>query len=103
MNETVCQFSVGQLIKHKLFSYRGVIVDVDPNFQGTDEWYDQMARSKPPKDQPWYHVVVDHASHMTYVAERNLTEDLKNLPVENPLIKNFFKVFKDSKYTTDAC
>jgi heat shock protein HspQ len=102
MNETVCKFSVGQLISHRLFKYRGVIVDVDSIFQGTDEWYEQMACSRPPKDHPWYHVVVDQASHMTYVAERNLTEDFKNLPVENPLLDNYFQVFKDSKYMTYA-
>ena len=72
MNGPTCKYSIGQLIQHVLFDYRGVIVDVDPFFQGTEEWYDKMARSKPPKDQPWYHVVVHDATHMTYVAERNL-------------------------------
>ena len=50
-------FSVGELILHKRFEYRGVVVDVDPTFQLSEEWYDQVARSRPPKDAPWYHVL----------------------------------------------
>jgi heat shock protein HspQ len=60
------KFRVGQVIHHKLFDYRGVIVDVDATFQGSEAWYDAMARSKPPKDRPWYHVglyVRDRAMH----------------------------------------
>ncbi|MCS5609579.1 MAG: heat shock protein HspQ, partial [Candidatus Poribacteria bacterium] len=53
MATTETLFSIGQLIHHKRFDYRGVIVDVDPDFQGTEEWYSQMATSKPPKGKPW--------------------------------------------------
>jgi heat shock protein HspQ len=52
------KFSIGQLVHHRLFDYRGVIVDVDAVFLGSEEWYEQVAKSKPPKDQPWYHVLV---------------------------------------------
>ena len=55
------KFSIGQIIHHRLFDYRGVIVDVDPDFQNSDEWYDQVARSRPPKDKPWYRVLVHDA------------------------------------------
>ena len=61
MPETVAQFRPGQLIHHKLFDYRGVVVDVDPIFQGSEEWYQQMAQSRPPKAKPWYHVLVHNA------------------------------------------
>ncbi|NIQ03735.1 MAG: heat shock protein HspQ, partial [Nitrospinaceae bacterium] len=57
---------------HKLFDYRGIIVGVDPEFRNTEEWYQRMARTRPPKNKPWYHVLVQDAGHMTYVAERNL-------------------------------
>ena len=60
---STAQFSVGDLVHHKLFDYRGVIVDVDPEFQLTEEWYETVARSKPPKDRPWYHVLVHKGSH----------------------------------------
>ncbi len=55
------KFSVGQIVRHKLFDYRGVVVDVDPTFQSTEDWYQQMAKSHPPKDRPWYHVLVHDA------------------------------------------
>jgi len=64
-----CKFSIGDIIHHLRFDYRGVIYDVDATFQGTEEWYNQMAKSKPPRDQPWYHVLVDQSASMTYVAE----------------------------------
>ncbi|HAB30308.1 MAG TPA: heat shock protein HspQ, partial [Gemmatimonadetes bacterium] len=48
------RFSVGDVVQHKLFDYRGVIVDVDTHFQGTEEWYEVVARSRPPKHRPWY-------------------------------------------------
>ena len=76
------KFTVGQLVSHRLFNYRGVIVDVDPEFEGSDEWYRQVAQSRPPKDQPWYHVLVHLAVHSTYVAERNLEADSSGDPVD---------------------
>jgi heat shock protein HspQ len=66
---TRVKFSVGELIHHRLFDYRGVIVDVDQSFQGTDEWYQSVAKSRPPRDEPWYHVLVHDSEHSTYVAE----------------------------------
>lgn len=98
MESKVARFAIGQLIQHKLFHYRGVIVDVDSVFQGTEEWYRQVARSRPPKDQPWYRVLVDHADNETYVAERNLEPDLENKPVHHPLVSEFFSSFEDGRY-----
>ena len=94
MTESTCKFSIGQLIHHLLFDYRGVIVDVDATFQGTEEWYEHMAGSRPPKDEPWYHVLVDQAEHTTYVAERNLESDKRGDPIEHPLCDHFFSDFK---------
>ena len=92
------KFSVGELIHHKLFDYRGVIVDVDPEFQGSEEWYEQVARSKPPKDKPWYHVLVHNATHNTYVAERNLEPDASVDPINHPYIDLIFDTFEDGIY-----
>ena len=71
-------YKIGQLIKHKLFDYRGVILKVDDSFKSTEEWYNNVAKSKPPKDKPWYTVLVHNAMHTTYVAERNLDMDDSN-------------------------
>lgn len=50
------KYCIGQLIQHKLFDYRGIILGVDLEFKSTDEWYEMVARSRPPKNEPWYHV-----------------------------------------------
>ena len=98
MNTQQAMFSVGQLVDHKLFDYRGVIVDVDPVFSGSEEWYDQVARSRPPKDRPWYHVLVDGAQHSTYVAERNLEPAAESAPVNHPMLDRMFSEFDGEKY-----
>ncbi len=98
MTQVTCKFNIGQLIQHRLFEYRGVIVDVDATFQGTEEWYEQMAKSRPPRDEPWYHVLVDEAQHTTYVAERNLKSDQLNDPINHPLLDHFFSDFRDGRY-----
>ena len=88
-------FSVGELVWHKLFDYRGVVIDVDPVFMGTEEWYEQMAMSQPPKDQPWYHVLVDRSTATTYAAQKNLDLDIGHKPVAHPLLEHFFESFAD--------
>lgn len=98
MSETLAKFFVGQLVHHRLFHYRGVVVDVDPHFRGTDEWYDQVARTRPPKDRPWYRVLVDGAEHETYVAERNLEPDDSMGPIRHPMLSRFFSGFDGRVY-----
>lgn len=98
MEEFVPKFSVGQLVQHKLFDYRGVIIDVDPTFQGTEAWYQTMARSRPPKDRPWYHVLPHRTAHQTYVAEQNLESDANGSPIEHPLLDQVFTEFRDGRY-----
>ena len=98
MNDTA-RFSVGDIIHHKLFDYRGVIYDVDPQFMLSEEWYDQVARSRPPKDEPWYRVLVDNGDQETYVAEQNLEADTTGDPVIHPLTHELFGAFEDGRYT----
>ncbi len=91
-------FAIGQLIHHRLFNYRGVIVDVDPKFMLSEEWYQQVAKSRPAKDQPWYRVLVHNAIHETYVAESNLEPDTESEPISHPEVANFFEAFVDGHY-----
>jgi heat shock protein HspQ len=95
---SVAKFAIGQIVHHQLFDYRGVIIDVDFRFLGSDEWYEQVARSHPPKNQPWYHVLVDNAIHQTYVAERNLSLSDETEPVHNPLLEHYFNGIKNGCY-----
>lgn len=94
------KFGVGNLVHHRLFSYRGVVVDIDPVFMLSDEWYEQVAKSRPPKDQPWYRVLVHNSSDETYVAERNLTHDLEMEPIEHPQLNTFFTAFEGGRYVS---
>ena len=94
------RFSVGELVYHRLFHYRGVVIDVDPEFQSTEEWYELVARSRPPKDQPWYRVLVHNATHQTYVAERNLEKDETEDAIVHPLIDEIFTTFYEGRYGT---
>ena len=98
METARARFRVGQPIHHKLFDYRGVIFDVDATFQGSDEWYEAMARTRPPRDQPWYHVLVHDAAHTTYVTERNLEPDLSGEPVRHPALHEFFDELRGGLY-----
>lgn len=98
MLQSKAHFGIGQLIRHKLFGYRGVIFDVDPQFRAGDKWYEQVARTRPPKDAPWYHVMVDGQHHETYVAERNLEEDELGTPIDHPLVTDLFGGFANGRY-----
>jgi len=92
------KFRIGQLIEHKLFKYRGVIFDVDPVYQGTDAWYENITVTRPPRDKPWYKVLVHNAVHETYVAERNLEPDEALEPVNHPLVNVVFDGFQNGVY-----
>ncbi len=92
------KFAVGDLVHHRLFDYRGVIVDVDPSFQSSEQWYEEAAKSRPPKDKPWYHVLVHESFHSTYVAERNLEHDESARPINHPMVEQFFSRFDNGRY-----
>lgn len=91
-------FGLGELVRHRLFDYRGVIADVDPEFSLSEDWYERMAKTRPPKDAPWYRVLVHGAEHETYVAERNLLPDESGKPVNHPAIDEVFEAFEEGGY-----
>lgn len=95
-------FFVGQLVYHATFNYRGVIIDVDPEFMLPEVWYEQVAKSRPPKDQPWYHVLVHNSGQQTYVAQRHLVTDTSDKPIEHPAIKEHFAEFKQGRYILNS-
>ncbi|MFT5132438.1 MAG: heat shock protein HspQ [Gammaproteobacteria bacterium] len=98
MSTVNAKFDVGQIVLHTLFNYRGVVVDVDPNFQSDDEWYEHFALSRPPKNKPWYRVLVHNAVHETYVAERNLRADDSAEAINHPLVDIYFDSFDGGRY-----
>lgn len=93
------KFNITEIIHHKLFNYTGIIVDVDFEYSGTDEWYEQVAKSKPAKDQPWYKVLVHNTEHQTYVAEQNITASPdQKTRVNNPLIPYYYSISENGNY-----
>lgn len=92
------RFSIGDVVQHRLFDYRGVIIDADPCMMLSEEWYATVARSRPPRDEPWYRVLVHDAGHETYVAERNLEPDESGEPIRHPAIDDYFESFSGGRY-----
>ena len=99
MTDREAKFGIGQVVGHLRFEYRGVIVDVDASYQGSEEWYHEVARSRPPRDRPWYHVLVHEADHTTYVAERHLALEASPGVVRHPLLETFFAAFEEGRYS----
>ena len=97
--EHTAKFFIGQIVRHTKFDYRGVVFDIDATFEGSDEWYDTVARSRPPRNQPWYHVLVDGADHTTYVAERHLGVGEHDTPIDHPLLAQLCGEFRDGRYS----
>jgi heat shock protein HspQ len=92
------EFNIGQVIYHKHYNFRGIIVDVDAEFSGDDEWYEEHAKNKPSKDQPWYHIIVDDDSVMAYVSQQNICSDVSDLDIENPLLLDMLASDENGQY-----
>lgn len=92
------RFFVGQIVEHRRFGYRGVVFGADDEFRLSEEWYQQVALSRPPKDRPWYHVMVDGAAHTTYVAERHLAPSGDLTQISHPALGRIFSRFDGSRY-----
>jgi len=92
------KFTAGEIVKHLKFGYRGVVFLADAEFALSDAWYEAVARSRPPKDAPWYHVLVDGGEHTTYVAERHLRLSNNRSQVEHPLLGGYFERYDGQRY-----
>lgn len=92
-------FYLGQIVRHRDLGYRGVVYDVDPGYQGSEDWYQRHAgERRPPRDAPWYYVIVDEEEADTYVPEQNLEADDSGEPVWHPEIEDLFRDFCDGAY-----
>lgn len=95
------KFALGDVVRHRLFPFRGVVVDVDPEFANTEEWYEAIPEDiRPHKDQPFYHLLAENESsyYGAYVSEQNLLPDAENGPVSHPQIDETFESFDGVKY-----
>ena len=94
-------FEPGQLVIHRKYGYRGVVVERDDSCQADEEWY-QKNLSQPDRDQPWYHVLVDGTSTCTYAAAENLESDPSHVAISHPLLSLFFSDFDDGRYIRNS-
>ncbi|WP_173931848.1 heat shock protein HspQ [Chelativorans sp. Marseille-P2723] len=95
------KFAIGQVVRHRLFPFRGVVFDVDPEFNNTEEWYQAIpAEIRPSKDQPFYHLLAENeeTQYVAYVSEQNLLEDESGEPVSHPQLSEFFVRMANGKY-----
>src|ERR1700678_192154 len=101
MNSRIAKFGIGQVVKHRVFPFRGVIFDVDPEFSNSEEWWQSIpAEVRPSKDQPFYHLLAENAqsSYVAYVSEQNLLLDESGEPVGHPQTELIFDEFESGRY-----
>ena len=95
------RFSIGDVVRHRMFDFRGVVFDVDPVFANSDEWYDAIPEEiRPAKDQPFYHLLAENSesSYIAYVSQQNLLPDNAGEPVDHPAISGMFEEFDQGRY-----
>ena len=99
------RYGIGEVVRHRLLDFRGVVFDVDPQFANSDEWYDAIPENlRPAKDQPFYHLLAENAesSYIAYVSQQNLVADEDDDPVDHPAIEGLFDGFHDGRYRLRA-
>ena len=95
------RFSLGDVVRHRLFGFRGVVFDIDPVFANSEEWYESIPEEmRPSKDQPFYHLLAENGdgSYIAYVSQQNLDADDSDEPVDHPAIAGLFGPYSDGKY-----
>ncbi|KQN94230.1 DNA-binding protein [Sphingomonas sp. Leaf231] len=95
------RFAIGEVVRHRMLDFRGVIFDVDPVFANSEEWYQSIPETlRPRKDQPFYHLLAENmeSSYVAYVSQQNLEHDDSDEPVEHPAIAGLFDRLADGRY-----
>ena len=101
MKERQAKYAIGDIVRHRVYSFRGVIFDVDPTFSNSEEWYNSIPEEvRPTKDQPFYHLFAENAEteYVAYVSEQNLLPDTSNEPVRHPQIAEVFDIDEQGRY-----
>jgi heat shock protein HspQ len=95
------RFAIGDVVRHKMFDFRGVIFDVDPIFANSEEWYEAIPEPlRPSKDQPFYHLLAqnEESSYVAYVSQQNLVADESDDPIDHPAIPSMFDGMEAGRY-----
>ena len=94
------RFAIGEVVRHRIFDFRGVIFDVDPEFANSEDWYEAIPEAlRPSKDQPFYHLLAENSetSYVAYVSQQNLMPDESDEPIDHPAIPAMFER-EDGRY-----
>src|ERR687889_131086 len=94
----LARFGLGEVVRHKMLDFRGVVFDVDPEFANSEEWYESIPEAlRPSKDQPFYHLLAENAesSYIAYVSQQNLVPDESEEPIDHPAIATMFESMED--------
>lgn len=95
------KYSVGEVVKHRFYPFRGIVYDVDPVFANTEEWWQSIPEEiRPKKDQPFYHLLAENeeTEYIAYVSEQNLLPDDTGKPLRHPQVSEMFVEDKDGRY-----
>lgn len=95
------RFAIGDVVKHRVFDFRGVIFDIDPVFANSDEWYEAIPEDiRPDRNQPFYHLLAesDDSDYVAYVSQQNLVTDSISGPVSHPDVHQYFEQFENGRY-----
>ncbi len=95
------RFGIGEVVRHRIFPFRGVVFDIDPVFANSEEWYESIPEEiRPAKDQPFYHLLAENGetSYVAYVSQQNLLPDDEEGPVDHPEVRQMFSEFRDGRY-----
>jgi len=101
----LARFAIGEVVRHRLFDFRGVIFDVDPVFANSEEWYEAIPEDlRPSKDQPFYHLLAENteSTYIAYVSQQNLLRDESDEPVDHPAIATMFEGLEGGRYRLRA-
>ncbi len=96
------RFGIGEVVRHKMFDFRGVIFDIDPVFANSEEWYESIPEHiRPTRDQPYYHLLAENEenSYVAYVSQQNLRADPDGGPVDHPNVDELFELYANGRYT----
>ena len=102
---TRARFGIGEVVRHRVFDFRGVVFDIDPVFANSEEWYEAIPKEvRPHREQPFYHLLAENgeASYVAYVSQQNLLPDAENGPVNHPAIEGYFEPWSGSRYNLAA-
>jgi len=105
MLRTEAKYSIGQVVRHRKFPFRGVVFDIDPIFANTEEWWLAIPEeNRPRKDQPFYHLLAENENsyYVAYVSEQNLLQDETGEPVDHPEVSAMFGHMNNGKYQMDS-